>query len=143
MKQHSPSAVSTSPISPISALLDLAVFLAIMFLIRSFYLDSLGPIGNGLLRSGVTVGTATLLLYYRKQSWKDLGLTKPDKYLKVLGIAAISVIASIVSIMLFEIFIRDLFPESNEAAESNSIFDGIKETCPISFQSSCSSGLNL
>ncbi len=94
-----------------------------MFFVRTIHFESLGFWGNTLFKTLSTVGVATLLLYYRKQSWRDLGLTKPDKYLKMLGIVVITLVATVVSIMLFEIFIRDLFATTDETtSESDTRF---------------------
>ena len=87
---------SKQKISPWNALIDLFIFISVMFLIRELHIESIGFWGNGLLNSFATVGTATVLLYYRKQSWKDMGLTKPDKYLRMLGIVAITLVGTVV-----------------------------------------------
>jgi membrane protease YdiL (CAAX protease family) len=104
-----------------------------MFIVREIRIDSLGFWGYSLLKSFTTVGVATLLLYYRKQSWKDLGLTKPDHYLRALGIAAIILIGTVVSMMIFEIFVRDfLFTEVDSGAEPSS-FNDLKGNIPYFF----------
>lgn len=111
-------------IKPSNALVDLTIFLLVMFLARTIHIESIGFWGNTLFRSVSTVGVATILLYYRKQSWRDLGLTKPERYLKMLGLVAITLAGTVVSIMLFEIFGRDLFATSTEAASgSDTRFD--------------------
>ncbi|WP_421764610.1 CPBP family intramembrane glutamic endopeptidase [Ekhidna sp.] len=88
---------------PIHALIDLSIFLSVMFLIREVHIEQIGFWGNGLLRSISTVGVATFLLYYRKQSWRDIGLIKPDNIWRMLGIAGITFISTIVCIILYEI----------------------------------------
>ena len=108
-----------STVSPWNALVDLSIFLSVMFLVRAIQIESIGFWGNTLFNSAATVGAATVLLYYRKQSWKDIGLTKPDKYLKMLGIVAITLVGTVVSIMLFEIFIRDLFTTTAETTSGS------------------------
>lgn len=108
-------------IRPLDALIDLILFLSVMFLVREIQIDSLGPWGYTLFKSFTTVGLATLLLYLRKQSWKDLGLTKPNHLLKSLGVAVIILVGTIVSILIFEAFLRDLIftePESVSTLES-------------------------
>lgn len=108
-------------VKPLHALIDLAIFLSVMFLVREIRIESLGFWGYSLFKSIVTVGVATLLLYYRKQSWKDLGLTKPDHLLKTLGVAAVVLIGTVVTMMIFEIFVRDLlFDNLASGAESSS-----------------------
>lgn len=107
-------------VKQLHAFIDLFIFLTVMFLVREIQIDSLGFWGYSLFKSITTVGVATLLLYYRKQSWKSLGLTKPDHYLRALGVAAIILIGTVVSIMIFEIFLREILfaePESTSNVE--------------------------
>ena len=123
----------TAQVKPLNALIDLAIFLLVMFLVREIRIDSLGFWGNSLFRSFITVGVATLLLYYRKQSWRDLGLTKPGNYLRVLGVAAIILIGTVVAMMIFELLVRDiLFAETESGAESDS-FSDLKGNIPYFF----------
>ena len=123
----------TAQVKPLNALIDLAIFLTVMFLVREISIDSLGFWGHALFKSITTVGVATLLLYYRKQSWKNLGLTKPDHYLKSLGVAVIILIGTVVSIMIFEMFVRDLlFPDMSSDAEPSS-FSDLKGNLPYFF----------
>jgi membrane protease YdiL (CAAX protease family) len=104
-----------------------------MFLVREIRIDGLGFWGYSLFKSFVTVGVATLLLYYRKQSWKDLGLTKPDHFIKSLGVAVIILIGTVMTMMIFEIFIRDLiFSNSGSSAESSS-FSELEGNLPYFF----------
>lgn len=104
-----------------------------MFLVREIKIDSLGFWGYSLFKSLTTVGIATLLLYYRKQSWKDLGLTKPDHYWKALGITAIILVGTVVSIMIFEIFLRDLLFTDTESVSKPERFSEIKGNLPYFF----------
>lgn len=106
-------------IKPLSALIDLILFLGVMFLVREVYIEFLGFWGNALFKSFATVGVATVLLYYRQQSWKDLGLTKPKNYLRSLGVAAIILVGTLASLMIFELFLSDLiFGEVESSAGS-------------------------
>ncbi len=102
----------------ISAFIDLIIFLSTMFLVREVYFDSLGFWGNALFKSLSTVGIATLLLYVRKQSWKDIGLTKPNNIGRFLVTIAITLTSTIVLIMVFQIFFADLMPSHGETAAS-------------------------
>ena len=130
---NSSPALQTGGVKPVNALIDLSIFLAVMFLVREVQIDSLGFWGYSLFKSFTTVGVATLLLYYRKQSWKNLGLTKPDNLLKSLGVAVIILIGTVVSLMIFEIFLRDiLFPSSGSAPEAES-FSELKGNIPYFF----------
>ena len=95
-------------VTPLSALIDLIIFLSVMFFIRTLYFSGIGFYGNGLVNTVATLSVATVLLHLRGQSWKTMGLTKPKSYLKVLGIAAVTFIATFGSIIFFEIFLRDI-----------------------------------
>ena len=123
----------TGQIKPLNALIDLTIFLSVMFLIREIRIDSLGFWGYSLFKSFTTVGVATLLLYYRKQSWKDLGLTKPDNYLKSLGVAVIVLVGTVISIMIFEIFLRDLLFTNTESVSGTERFSELKGNIPYFF----------
>lgn len=125
---------TTQP-KPLNALVDLAIFLAAMYLVRVIYIDSLGFWGNALGRSILTVGTATALLYYRKQSWKDLGLIKPNNLLKMIGIAALTLGGTVLSMMIFKVFVQELlFGVEEEAVETTKpAFDALKGNWPYFF----------
>ncbi len=98
-------------VTPLSALIDLILFLSVMFFVRTLHFSGIGFWGNVLVNTVATLSVATLLLHLRGQSWKTMGLTKPKSYLKVLGIAAVTFIATLGSIMFFEMFLHDiLFP---------------------------------
>lgn len=127
------STKQTEQVKPLHALIDLTIFLSVMFLVREIKIDSLGFWGYSLFKSLTTVGIATLLLYYRKQSWKDLGLTKPDHYWKALGITAIILVGTVVSIMIFEIFLRDLLFTDTESVSKPERFSEIKGNLPYFF----------
>ncbi len=120
-------------VNPIKALVDLIVFLSVMFLIREIQIEGLGFWGYTLFKSFVTVGVATLLIYYRKQSWKDFGLTKPNHLLKTLGVAIIILIGTVISIMLFEIFIRDLLFTDTGSGTASETFDKLEGNLPYFF----------
>lgn len=127
------STKQTEQVKPLHALIDLTIFLSVMFLVREIKIDNLGFWGYSLFKSFTTVGVATLLLYYRKQSWKDLGLTKPDHYWKALGITAIILVGTVVSIMIFEIFLRDLLFTDTESVSKPERFSEIKGKLPYFF----------
>ena len=126
---------SSARIKPIQALLDLIIFLTVMYLVRTVYIDSIGFWGNALFRSVSTVGTATVLLYVRKQSWKNLGLTKPDNLWRMLIIAAITMGATVGTMIIFEVLkdiINPLSEESNSSGiDAKDIQDGIMYSITI------------
>ena len=123
----------TAEVKPINALIDLAIFLSVMFLVREFSIDSLGFWGNALFRSLTTVGVATLLLYHRKQSWKNVGLTKPGHILKSLGVAGIILIGTVAAVMLFELLVRDLLLTGTESVADSESFSDLKGNLPYFF----------
>ncbi len=119
--------------SHLGAIADLTIFLAIMFLVRIIHIEAIGFWGNALFRSFSTVGVATILLYYRGQSWKDLGLGRPDSFLKMLGMVAITLVGTIVTLMIFEIFINDLLFTSESSSKSDTRFDYLKGNISLFF----------
>lgn len=127
------SSKPTRQVKPVHALTDLVIFLFVMFLIREVHIESLGFWGNTLFKSFTTVGVATLLLNLRKQSWKDMGLVKPNHLLKSLSIAAIILGGTVISLMIFEIFLRDLLFTPTESASEAGRFDRLKGNVPYFF----------
>ena len=123
----------TKPVKPLHAFIDLTIFLSVMFLVREIKIDSLGFWGFALFKSFVTVGVASLLLYYRKQSWKDLGLTKPDSILRALGVTAIILLGTVMSIMIFEMFFRDLLFSNTDTTSESSAFSDLEGNFPYLF----------
>lgn len=92
-------------------LIDLIIFISIMFLVREIYIPKVGFIANGLFWSFTTLVVATWRMRVRSVTWKDLGLSKPKNFGKTLGISAIILITVIISIISFEI-IKDHLPFS-------------------------------
>ncbi|WP_420318111.1 CPBP family intramembrane glutamic endopeptidase [Ekhidna sp.] len=102
-----------SQLKPIHALKDLIIFLSVMFLIREVHIEQIGFWGNALLRSISTVGVASILLYNRKQSWRDIGLIKPSNIWRMLGIAGITFVSTIVCIIVYKM----ISPSPKETTE--------------------------
>ena len=92
-------------------LIDLIIYISVMFLVREIYIPKVGFIANGLFWSITTLVISTWRMRVRGVSWKDLGLSKPKHFGKTLGISAIIFVAVIISIMSFQI-IKDLLPFS-------------------------------
>ncbi len=100
MKSHSqPSETSNYK----GFLLDLTIYIAVMFLIREVYFEKVGFIANGLFWSFSTLVIAMWRMRVRKVSWKDLGLRKPESLLKMVLVTAGILIAIPLAIMLFKI----------------------------------------
>ena len=116
----------SSTINPTHAAVDLVIFVTVMFSIRQIHFESIGFWGNALLNSTVTVGVATILLYFRGQSWTSLGLIRPVNYLKMIGVAVAAVMGTVMSIMVFEGFIREAMfgPSSTSNGGVNFDLDG-------------------
>lgn len=111
--------------SPSKALIDLVLFLTALFLVRAIDLSFMGFWWAAMTRSVVVVGLATILLYWRGQSWKYLGLTRYS-ILKTIGFAVAAIAGSIFLIIIYESAIRDnLFPE--EAGEATERFSELKD----------------
>ena len=89
--------------SPQGFLIDLAIYLSVMFLIREVYFSEIGFIANGLLWSFTTLAVATWRMKARGVSWTDLGLCAPKNY-KVALIATVSVLGlAVISVVLFQV----------------------------------------
>ena len=88
--------------SPSTLLLDLFIYISVMFLIREIYFEQFNFITNGLFWSFSTLLTATVLMRLRQTSWKELGLFKPVNYKKSLLATAFIFAFTIVSIIIFQ-----------------------------------------
>jgi len=110
-------------------LVDLLLYISVMFLVREIYIPKLGFIANGLFWSLSTLVVASWRMRVRAVSWSDLGLKKPDNILKTFGVAAIIFLAALLSIILFEI-IKDHLPFSlapdNSSESAASKFGDLK-----------------
>jgi len=92
-------------------LVDVIIYISVMFLVREIYIPKVGFIANGLFWSLTTLIVASWRMKVRGVSWKDLGLKKPDNLGKTLGISAIIFVSVMLSIIIFEI-IKDHLPFS-------------------------------
>ncbi len=82
-----------------AAIVDLGLFLSTMVFIRTVSVPGIGYMGNVLVNSLATLVVATGLLYMRGQSWRDLGLRRPESLLKMTGVVFVIlglVVASVV-----------------------------------------------
>ena len=103
-------------------LVDLILYITVMFLVREVYVPKLDFIVNGLFWSLTTLVVATWRMKVRGVSWKDLGLSKPGHLGKTIGISAMILVVIIASIMLFEL-VKDLLPFSiaEDASSENAV----------------------
>ena len=103
--------------------MDLALYLAVMFLIREVYFSSFGFIANGLFWSLSTLVVATWRMKARGVSWANLGLCKPKQFKTVVVATGAIFGMAIGSIIIFQMlndqFSWNLAPDtSNEDAAS-------------------------
>lgn len=96
---------------PKDFLIDLVIYIAVMFLVREFVIPNIGFIANGLLNSLATLVVAVWRMRARGVTWKELGLRKPDNFLKTLGVAGAILASVLASIIIFEI-VKDQLPSS-------------------------------
>ena len=94
-------------------LIDLIIYISVMFLIREIYFPTVGFIVNGLFWSTTTLIIAMWRMKVRNISWKDLGLCKPESFKKTLFVTIGILIAIVISIMAFEM-VKDYLPFSLE-----------------------------
>lgn len=92
-------------------LIDLSIYISVMFLVREIYFPKVGFVANGLFWSFTTLAVATWRMKVRGVSWKDLGLSKPKNNGKTFGVSAIIFAAVMISIIAFEL-IKDQLPFS-------------------------------
>ena len=138
MKEKTPTAFTLNSskqipkIQPPKAFIDLIIFLSVMFFVRTIHIESIGFWGNTLFKSIATIGVATVLLYYRKQSWRDIGLSKPGRYLKMFGVVTMALLGAVISIMLFELFLRDLLfdPNTETSSQISAGLSSIEQSVP-------------
>lgn len=109
---------SPNPIIHLGFLIDLIIYIAVMFLIREIYFPSIGFIANGLFWSFSTLIIASWRMRVRKVTWKDLGLVTPKNFKKTIMVSLLIFVATIVSIISFNIII-DYLPFSLGADTSS------------------------
>jgi|AntRauTorckE6833_2_1112554.scaffolds.fasta_scaffold37669_1 hypothetical protein len=89
-------------------LIDLVIYISIMFLVREIYFPKVGFIANGLFWSFTTLVIAIWRMKARNVTWKELGLRKPDNFGKTLGASALILATTIISLIAFNILIDHL-----------------------------------
>lgn len=92
-------------------LIDLTIYITVMFLVREIYVPQVGFIANGLFWSFTTLVVATWRMRVRGVTWNELGLRKPNSIKKTLLIALLILASTIVSILAFNL-IKDHLPFS-------------------------------
>jgi hypothetical protein len=90
-------------------LVDIVIYIAVMFLVREIYFKEVNFLINGLFWSFSTLIIATWRMKVRGVTWKDLGLRKPKSIKKTLLVSIGILIATVLSIVFFNI-IKDALP---------------------------------
>ena len=105
-----------------SYLLDLLVYIAIMFLIRETYIPNTHFMVSGFLYSITTLIVATLLMKRRGVTWKSIGLCRPKSIPKSVLIAGGVFISIIIMLVAFHFFqdAFELFKETPQEKMSSS-----------------------
>ena len=116
-RTHSGSA-NFSKISSMAFIVDLALYLSVMFLIREVYFPSLGFMANGLFWSLTTLVVASWRMKVRGVTWTELGLCKSD-HTKTTVTATVSILGmSFTLVVIFQIikdwFSLDLTPDTSD-----------------------------
>lgn len=97
--------------------LDLIIYIAIMFLIRETYIPNTHYLVTGFLYSGTTLLVATWMMKRRGVTWKNLGLVRPKSIKKTLLSSVIIFITIIATFLIFNI-IQDTFSITKESSEA-------------------------
>lgn len=94
--------------SPLQSLLDLSIYLGVVFLIREVYFSGIGFIANGLFWSLTALIVASVLMRRRGMKFSDLGLRRPDSFKKALIATVVILGLTLLLVIAFEI-IKDQF----------------------------------
>ena len=115
-------------------LVDLIIYLSVMFLVREIYLPKVGFIANGLFYSFTSLAVATWRMRVRGVTWIELGFRKPKNFGKTLMVSAVILVTVIVSIISFEI-IKDQLPFSiaPDTSSDGSRFGNLKGNYTLFF----------
>jgi len=117
-------------------LIDLIIYISVMFLVREIAIPKVGFIANGLFYSFTTLVVAIWRMRVRGVTWKELGLRKPKSLIKTLLVSVSILIAVVFSILIFEI-LKDQIPfftDSETSSESAvSKFGDLKGNLPLFF----------
>jgi len=99
-------------------LIDLIIYISVMFLVREIYFEKIGFLPNGLFWSLTTLVVATWRMKVRNVTWKELGLSKPKSIGQTIGVSVLIFVAVIFSIILFNL-VKDYLPFSIAADASS------------------------
>lgn len=103
-------------------LIDLIIYTSVMFLVRELHIPKIGFIANGLFWSFTTLVIASWRMKVRNVTWKELGLRKPDNFGKTLGISALILATTMISLIAFNILIDHLpFPLTADTSSESAV----------------------
>ena len=101
-------------------LVDLIIYISVMFLIREVYIPKVSFLVNGLFWSLTTLIVASWRMRVRNVSWREIGLHKPKRILKTLGISVVILIAVVISMIIFEI-VKDSLPIAPDTSPETAV----------------------
>ena len=93
---------------PLAFLIDLIIYISVMFLVREVYFSQFNFITNGLFWSLTTLLAAAFFVRYRGSSWREIGLIRPKNYKKAMFATLFIFGFTIVSIVIFNILVDQL-----------------------------------
>jgi len=90
-------------------LLDLAIYITVMFLIREVSIPNTSFLVTGLFWSFTTLIVASWRMKVRGVTWRDLGLTKPKSIKNTLLVSGLILVTIVICLLAFNI-IKDQIP---------------------------------
>jgi CAAX protease family protein len=87
---------------------DLIIYISFMFLIREFSIPKANFMVNGLFWSFTSLAVAWWRMKVRGITWKDLGLRKPNNIGKTIGVSALILTSTVISLVAFNLIIDHL-----------------------------------
>jgi len=100
--------MNSRSIHKLGILVDLAIYITVMFAIRELYFEQFSFIVNGLMWSFTCLLVAMWRMHARGVTWKDLGLVKPTNYKKTVLVTIGILVATVVTIVSFNV-LKDSF----------------------------------
>lgn len=97
-----------------AALRDLVVVMATLVVVKQTVLP-ISSLYAGPASTFLAMAVATYLLWRRGMSWKDLGLRRPESYIKTAGLTVLTIVVIALSMELMEL-VADAFFEDKKAS---------------------------
>jgi hypothetical protein len=117
-------------------LIDLIIYISVMFAIREVSIPNTNFLITGLFWSFTTLIVATWRMRVRGVTWKELGLRKPKNVAKTIMISGLILVTILISMLLFDI-VKDHIPFLSEPEgsqdSSGSKFGALKGNWPLFF----------